>query len=56
MNLIRRNIDRNKEIMQASLQVKEIDFFNHDTIKNSNGLKKDVTILLAADGINAFLK
>ncbi|XP_045612494.1 methyltransferase-like protein 22 isoform X2 [Procambarus clarkii] len=49
LELIDRNIKRNTDLLKASVEVKEIDFFNHATIDEIMDVKKSVSILLAAD-------
>ena len=50
LNLIKRNIDRNKKLLSADVQIGEIDFVNLQTIDNLSNQLKDVSIIIAADG------
>lgn len=50
LDLIDRNVQRNKELCKAPSHIKEIDFFDLRSITDLGTLIDDVTILLAADG------
>ncbi|MPC35912.1 Methyltransferase-like protein 22 [Portunus trituberculatus] len=49
LELIRRNLKRNEDVLKAEVCVKEIDFYNHDTIDDLQANNKDVSVILAAD-------
>ncbi|KAG0719970.1 Methyltransferase-like protein 22 [Chionoecetes opilio] len=49
LDLIRRNVKRNEDLLKAQISVKEIDFYNHGTIDDLQTDNKDVSIILAAD-------
>lgn len=55
LELIHRNIKRNEDLLKAQICVKEIDFYNHATIDDLQADKKDVSIILAADGMEVGL-
>lgn len=48
--LIRRNLNRNEELLKAKVDVREIDFLNHKTVDDLQAECSDVSIILAADG------
>merc|ERR1712106_494327 len=51
LELVNRNVNRNKDQISADVEVREIDFFNHETIDCMIDNIRKTQIILAADVI-----
>ena len=50
LKLIQTNVDNNKDLLQATMHVKEINFYKPSSIDTIKDLVDGVSLLLAADG------
>lgn len=50
LQLIKLNLNQNKELLKAHVQVNELDFFNLDWSTDLNEMVESTDIVLAADG------
>ncbi|XP_076036788.1 methyltransferase-like protein 22 isoform X2 [Oratosquilla oratoria] len=49
LDLVRRNVKRNGEVLKANMLIREIDFFNHGTLDDIRKELSNVSVILAAD-------